>query len=579
MCVRALLVLILLPALAAPQLVHADDPARSLEEQHLITIPPEHLQPITLTGTPARGGYAIVIAADGSRAAYIARVENKHFVVVGSEKGPELEGEITGLQLSRDGKTVIYVLAKADSTRTAYINHKPIGDGAEIKNVAMRDLFMFSPDRTRIAAVMQTADKDFVIIDGQRSPDYPFNTVYIPTFSPDSKHFTYNVNQGAKCSIVVDGKPGPEFRGIDRPVFSSDSAHMAYAAAAPFNPDKPRYGGTADWHMVVDGIPGPLFDGVSSPTFGPDNTSLAYVATVDKKNFIVFNGKQGPQFDVIYGGDGITFSPDSKRVAYSAKQGEKTVMVVDDRIGPPLDSRAEFLFSPDSTRYAYKGTLGEKEMLEELLKEAKEGSPKAPKDGAKKGLREVLIDNGQPVGEFDKIVQGSLVFSPDSATLGCAATVGGKSFILLNGKKGIEYDGNLYGPVFSRDGTKVAYSVNRQVPGENRGFVVVNDEPGPEFEGVSSPVFSPDSKHMAYIGVKGGKQFMVLDGTHPHKPTTVTSATTHPTSPPSLPRAHTHTTGPEFEAVRSPAFTADGRHLTYHTIVGREIWWRVIELP
>ena len=52
------------------------------------------------------------------------------------------------------------------------------------------------------------------------------------SFSPDSQHVAYAAQQGDKCFVVVDGKPGPAYDGIGESslVFSPDSQHVAYAA-------------------------------------------------------------------------------------------------------------------------------------------------------------------------------------------------------------------------------------------------------------------------------------------------------------------------------------------------------------
>jgi hypothetical protein len=45
-------------------------------------------------------------------------------------------------------------------------------------------------------------------------------------------------------------------------------------------------------------------------------------------------------------------------------------------------------------------------------------------------------------------------------------------------------------------------------------FVVVDGKEGKEYDGIvkGTPVFSPDSKHLAYMARRGGKWFVVIDG-------------------------------------------------------------------
>jgi hypothetical protein len=45
-------------------------------------------------------------------------------------------------------------------------------------------------------------------------------------------------------------------------------------------------------------------------------------------------------------------------------------------------------------------------------------------------------------------------------------------------------------------------------------FVVVDGKEGKEYDGIAkgTPIFSPDSKHLAYLARRGEKWFVVIDG-------------------------------------------------------------------
>jgi WD40 repeat protein len=76
---------------------------------------------------------------------------------------------------------------------------------------------------------------------------------------------------------------------------------------------------------------------------------------------------------------------------------------------------------------------------------------------------------------------------------------------VVDGVEGPEYEG-LSRPVFSPDGRRVAYealrggkfAVGAAKVGNTRQMVVIDGVEGPPYEGVGSPVFSPDSRHIAY---------------------------------------------------------------------------------
>lgn len=42
--------------------------------------------------------------------------------------------------------------------------------------------------------------------------------------------------------------------------------------------------------------------------------------------------------------------------------------------------------------------------------------------------------------------------------------------------------------------------------------MVIDGQAGPEYDGIGTPVFSPDSKRVAYLAVKDKKCLVVIDG-------------------------------------------------------------------
>ena len=92
-----------------------------------------------------------------------------------------------------------------------------------------------------------------------------------------------------------------------------------------------------------------------------------------------------------------------------------------------------------------------------------------------------------------------------------------KSLLVVDGQTGPEYDATA-SLTFSPDGSRLAYSAKKGA----KWFVVVDGEPGPEYDGIikGGPVFSLDSKHMAYASFNRAEAdrlfverfFLVLDG-------------------------------------------------------------------
>ncbi|HOK09763.1 MAG TPA: hypothetical protein PLJ10_08895, partial [Candidatus Hydrogenedens sp.] len=65
-------------------------------------------------------------------------------------------------------------------------------------------------------------------------------------------------------------------------------------------------------------------------------------------------------------------------------------------------------------------------------------------------------------------------------------------------------------PIFSADSRRVAYSAKRG----GKWFVVVDGEEGKEYDGIGagSLIFSPDSRRVMYSAGRGNKRFVVVDG-------------------------------------------------------------------
>ncbi len=139
-------------------------------------------------------------------------------------------------------------------------------------------------------------------------------------------------------------------------------------------------------------------------------------------------------------------------------------------------------FSPDGRSFGYSFFLGNKKYHVTV--------------GA---WRSEAYDSG---GDFESQVP---LFSPDGKSWAFRAVKGEKQFIVVNGKKGEDFD-KVGGPVFSPDGRTVAYWAEI---GDKR-FMVVGDRRGPEFGVVGDPVFSPDGKTVAYEAREGVYPVMVV---------------------------------------------------------------------
>jgi len=123
------------------------------------------------------------------------------------------ELHIAWAQLKENGKVVVVTDGKVDSTE-----YDAIG------------FILFSPDGKRVAFTAEVDSKWFMVVDGKAVLDFDDISLSCITFSPDNKHLAYVAidNNNLKC-FVLDGKEGTKYNGVNKPIFSKDSKHIAYS--------------------------------------------------------------------------------------------------------------------------------------------------------------------------------------------------------------------------------------------------------------------------------------------------------------------------------------------------------------
>ena len=93
---------------------------------------------------------------------------------------------------------------------------------------------------------------------------------------------------------------------------------------------------------------------------------------------------------------------------------------------------------------------------------------------------------------------------------------GAKWRAVIDGREGPEFDRfeGFLPLTFSPDGKHVAYIAQWGHGPRWRYRVIIDGKEGPEYEAkwVAGPIFSPDSRRTAYVGQRGGREFVVLDG-------------------------------------------------------------------
>jgi hypothetical protein len=174
---------------------------------------------------------------------------------------------------------------------------------------------------------------------------------------------------------------------------------------------------------------------------------------------------------------------------------------------------------------------------------------------------------------------GLPVLSFDGKVVAYRASDGEDSwFIVVNEKKFSEYFEEITPPAISRDGRVVAYAAEGETPvlfvgakktelptmprsvflsrdGASWGYVtgtrLVTAKGSSEvFDEIRDPEFSPDSKRVAFAGRRGDRWLVVVDGR----------------------------TFPAQGIVWGPIWSEDGSQVAYGALLGREVWWKVVDL-
>jgi Tol biopolymer transport system component len=355
-----------------------------------------------------------------------------------------------------------------------------------------------------------------------------------------------------RCKVVVNDVEGDDYNEIDvnNVVFSPDSSRLAYYTSK----------GNSDATVVVDGKPERRYGWVRAMTFSPDSKRLAYVISVNTKKRVVLDGKEGKEYDWVGAGpslsSGPVFSPDSRRLAYVGPRDEEdskrgagrpkfyTVVhgpegEVEEFESPEGSIPGPPIFSPDGRRLVYS-VLGDS----------------AGREG--RNWHVVLDSKAEKTYQLKEIPIDQFnmpVFSPDSRRLAYSvhytATANKQDHwrAVINGREEKEYPGGPYAnraggfsmPLFSPDSKHVAYHAAQAVTGGPRKrdcFVVKDGVECQHYGWTDRFVFSPDSAHFAYLA--GNPPRVVLDGKE----------------------------GKEYKRIASPIFSSDSRHLVYHASHG-----------
>lgn len=181
----------------------------------------------------------------------------------------------------------------------------------------------------------------------------------------------------------------------------------------------------------------------------------------------------------------VTLSPDGNRLGYTARKKDMLYVIVDNKeFGKYLDIGDTLTFSADSRRFVF--TAWKKRLL--LPK------PVAVVDGKEHGYDNIL-------GELSEL------FSPDGTRLAYGIRDGDDARMMIDGVAGRKYDETADGPHFSPDGKHISYVGLRN----DTAYVVIDENEYGGYTSAGKFVFAPEGDQFAYMAIINYDTYVVLN--------------------------------------------------------------------
>lgn len=385
--------------------------------------------------------------------------------------------------------------------------------------------YSISANLRHIAFILQQGKQFVAVVDTLAGP--AFDSVGMPVFSADGRHFCYSARKGVEFYLLLDHHitrtlaPGTSLQHLQftpddqllyillqdkkQYLFSGNKKSGPYDA---INENSIRFSskGMMAYSATLNGKQlnvigkqeGKAYDDVGFVVFNRDGSKAAYRARKGLQQYVVQNGKISSAYDWV--GD-ISFSQDGRHILYDIKLKDQHLIVLDSLKGQSHEFLHSYILHPNGKEMAYGIS-----------------KPESPEHE----FTEYVMDRGKEEGPYEQVLINSLVFSPDGKELVYGAQLplikelnglrkevdAYEWFIVRNGKMQTRYNMLQGAILFSPDGRHLAYGAERDI----KRLVNLDGKEGPLYDDLYQLQFSSDSRHLAYT-VRSGKQVtLVLDG-------------------------------------------------------------------
>lgn len=408
------------------------------------------------------------------------------------------------------------------SAATFSFNSSPTKLAAIPPDYQMGDVF-FSQDGRNVAVILRKGGKAFLSMNGTIGA--PYEDVRDLIFRSGSGGYAFAASKDGKVLVVVDGKDGALYDGMDKPVFAPDG-RVVYQASR-----------NEKWHIVSGTKESAPLEEFSPVLVVSNDGKISYVernSATKKSRLTVCDAElthcvKGKEYDYIPSSQNDS---SLSHLAYAVNRDGKISIVTADlrkprlteKEGSPYDQVLSFGLSPGGGHSAYLARRGKNTLL------VKDGV-ESPAPAFEMALDVVVAENGRTF---------------------YSGSVKDKVIALVDGKQtGKEY-GEIYSPAFSVGGGHYIFVAGI----EPSNFLVVDGVEGPKFDKVVNPHFSPDGNRIVYRARRNGERFVVVADL----------------------QGRTLREFPSYEAIWDANFSPDGKLIGYGVRKGQELWWMVEDL-